>query len=145
MSIVSKKKKLKRAAKPSIFTIWPKHVQKTPRKERRPPLERSLFDDFTDVESLMEIKTAQVKEMKICSHHHIGVRLNGSAKSHENICTECPKLPKQLERLQAENNSIEDKNKKLIAEIEDKESIISELWQNEFYCENITKDPELFK
>ena len=48
MSIVSKKKKLKRGAEPSIFTIWPKHMQKMPRKERRPPLERSLLDDFTN-------------------------------------------------------------------------------------------------
>ena len=62
MSIVSKKKKLKRGAEPSIFTIWPKHMQKMPRKERRPPLERSPLDDFTNVESLMEIETAQVKE-----------------------------------------------------------------------------------
>ena len=71
--------------------------------------------------------------------------LNGSAKSHENICTECPKLQKQLERLKAENKIREDKNKKLTAKIEDKESIISELKQNEFCYENIKTDPDLFK
>ena len=140
MSIVSKKKKLKRDAEPSIFTIWPKHMQKMPRKERRPPLERSLLDDFTNVESLMEIETAQAKEDENMQSSSTSVSdLNGSAKSHENICTECPKLQKQLERLQAENKSLEDKNKKLTAEIEDKVSIISELRQNEFCYENINQ------
>ena len=147
VSIVSKKKKLKRGAEPSIFTIWPKHMQKMPRKERRPPVERSLLNDFTNVESLMEIETAQViKEDENMQSSLTSVSdLNGSAKSHENICTECPKLQKQLERLKTENKILEDKNKTLTAKIEDKESIISELRQNEFCYENIKNDPDLFK
>ena len=101
---------------------------------------------MSNVESLMEIETPQVKEDENMQPSSTSVSdLNCSAKSHENICTECPNLQKQLERRQAENKSLEDKNKKLTAEIEDKESIISELRQNEFCYENIKKDPELFK
>ena len=41
----------------------------------------------------MEIETAQVKEDEnMQSSPTSAPDLNGSAKSHENICTECPKL-----------------------------------------------------
>ena len=74
----------------------------------------------------MEIETAQVKEDEnMQSSPTSASDLNGSAKSHENIFTECRKVQKHLEGLQAENKSLEDKNKKVTAEIEDKESIIS--------------------